>query len=260
MPALQTYEGRLLFDRRHTVYNSPQARRTVIIVSLSQLQNCSESIEATAGRKNLFCRILIDEAWSIHRCMATKQGRILYSFEAAFPGLFTGSLVVDSILDLAGHLSFLEHPHWSASQDTNQVLRTPERQSRYAAFRMKKHSSHPKAEPFAEDTDWHSDCESVDGPLADQVKAKVEEGWKCSHFPVGLRYNGNRPRSLERRSKRRSSKDAAPLLLDEDIAILTRRVQVILEILALSRNLFSTTNTPDGSELAVADEIPAATI
>ncbi|KAH3952549.1 hypothetical protein HBH70_150600 [Parastagonospora nodorum] len=40
---------------------------------------------------------------------------------------------------------------------------------------MKKHSSHPKAEPFAEDTDWHSDCESVDGPLADQVKAKAAQ-------------------------------------------------------------------------------------
>jgi hypothetical protein len=182
MLALQTYEERLLFDRRRAVYNSPRARRTVIIVSLSQLQNCSESSEATAGRKNLSCRILIDEAQSIRRCMATKQGRILASFEAAFRGLFTGSLVIDSILDLAGDLSFLEHSHWSASQDMNEVLGTPERQSRYAAFRMKRHSSHPKAEPFAEDPDWHSDCESVDGLHADQVKAKAEDEWKCKYF------------------------------------------------------------------------------
>lgn len=57
----------VLFDRAHPVYQSTEARRTVVVVALSQLKACAESEPDVLIRKGLFVRILVDEAQTIRR-------------------------------------------------------------------------------------------------------------------------------------------------------------------------------------------------
>lgn len=200
--------------------------------------------------------------------MSAKQRGVLTSFEAQFRGLNSGSPVVDSITDFLEYLAFLEHPSWSAPQDLNEIGETDERKSRYSRFKSRMSSYKRKPIPATDDADWHSDCEPVDGLSADPVQAEIQGGWRCSHFPVGLDYNGNRPRSLERKSKKKSRKNSvaqevialfddnpydsfhrdninklrcctnkafnydiephlAKARLEEDITIVTRRVQIM---------------------------------
>ncbi|KAI4677412.1 uncharacterized protein J4E84_009097 [Alternaria hordeiaustralica] len=47
--------------------------------------------------------------------------------------------------------------------------------------------------------DWHSDCSLVDELDAQQIKESIEDGWQCSHWPALIRYNGDRPPSLDRK-------------------------------------------------------------
>ena len=34
------------------------------------------------------------------------------------------------------------------------------------------------------------------------MKAKSDDGWKCIHFPAGLRYKGQRPTSMDRKDRK----------------------------------------------------------
>ncbi|KAL1594626.1 hypothetical protein SLS60_010387 [Paraconiothyrium brasiliense] len=290
----------LLFDPRHYVYKGPQAGRTVIIVSFNQLQFCSEK---DPKRDNLFLRIMVDEAQAIRRCDQTKQGEVLKSFNAAYRFLFTGSLVVDKLLDLDGYLAFLEDPAWCNDVDLNYRNGEEEERSRYAKF--KKEQITGAASPKPKLQDWDSDCESVSGLNEDQIEEKKAEGWSCKHWPAGLKYNGDRPASLERRKKvkKGSRKDkkgysvTIPPPFEENPYDLyhkqnhnklkccttvafryyvaphvqkkgdnrsekigSARVKVILDILVLARNLFSTVIDANGNLVKVGDKLPPANI
>ncbi|KAJ4369351.1 hypothetical protein N0V86_009182 [Didymella sp. IMI 355093] len=65
----------LLFDPAHSAYKSKDARRTIVVVALSQLQACGESESDAKMRKGLFTRILVDEAQIIqHVTRPSKVG------------------------------------------------------------------------------------------------------------------------------------------------------------------------------------------
>jgi hypothetical protein len=105
------------FDGRHAIFNGPGDARTVVVVSFSHSQNCTE--DSNIGREGLFDRIVIDEAQMIRGCDVTKQGRILKSFKARFWCIYTGSSVVDTIRDIDGYLvctNRLQHGHRSHRQ------------------------------------------------------------------------------------------------------------------------------------------------
>lgn len=99
--------AKLLFDKRHAVYRSANAGRTVVVAIYSQLQAVSEQ---ESGRDGLLVRIILDEAQMIQRCDQTKQGRVLKSFNARYKFLYSGSLGVDTMLDIDGYLAFLQRP------------------------------------------------------------------------------------------------------------------------------------------------------
>ncbi|KAI4659199.1 uncharacterized protein J4E78_005623 [Alternaria triticimaculans] len=172
---------RLLFDKRHSVFTGARAGHTVVVASYSQLQNLKDTESAHEQRHKLFLRIILDEAQCIRRCDRTRQGKILMSFDAHFKAVFTGSPVVDTILDFDG---------------TDEV-----RKSRYDKFKEGLATGvNNRSEPLE---DWHSDCSSVDEPDAQQIKESIEEGWQCSHWPALVRYNGDRPPSLVRNDRRK---------------------------------------------------------
>ena len=192
---------RLLFDKRHSVYTGARAGHTVVVASYSQLQNLKDTESAREQRHKLFFRIILDEAHCIRRCDRTRQGKILMSFDAHFKAVFTGSPVVDTILDFDGYLAFLEFVGWGWVADLNSTHSTDEvRKSRYNKF---KEGLAPgvnnRSEPLE---DRHSDCSSVDELDAQQIKGSIEDGWQCSHWPALIRYNGDRPPSLDRNDRK----------------------------------------------------------
>ena len=295
---------RLTFDQRHDIFTSADAARSVVVVTFNQLQACSEA--SNASRTGLFDRIIIDEAQSIRRCDVTKQGRILKSFQPRFKCLYTGSPVVDTIQDLDGYLAFLQSDHWSSEQDLNRLAGPADRLSRYALFKLGLNSQDIAATATttarATDSTWIDKCPSVLGLTEAQITAKVQTGWRCSHWPACLKHNTNRAQSMERKLRKANSKpsllsaDTEPpfeenpydeyhpdnlnklrccttrafrwyitphlskVMQQSDLKIVGQRVKVILDILFLSRSLYSETTMPDGSKLQVAAEIPDATI
>jgi hypothetical protein len=300
---------RLTFDRRHPVFSSPNAAYTVVVASFSQLSICSETAAAIANRRGLFARIIVDEAQSIRRCNGTVQGRVLKSFRARYKNLYTGSPVVDNMRDLRGLLSFLEENHWSSNTDLNlDLAEDDEQRSRYDHFvrslepgfqSSPASHGHSASTPEVTDNSWVEDCPSVQNMTKSEIQDKINGGWRCSHWPACLKFNGNRPKSMERRARKKSSKkpglsmDTEPPFDDNpydlyhpenlnklrccsvkafdyyiarhmsrnmkenDHLLVGQRVKVILEILFLSRSLYSETVMSDGSTVQVADNIPA---
>ncbi|KAH7096015.1 P-loop containing nucleoside triphosphate hydrolase protein [Paraphoma chrysanthemicola] len=198
---------KILFDARHPIYRSKSAAKTVIVISLSQIQTLPES--PATSREGLFDRIIIDEAQAIRRCDLTKQGKILKSFKARFRNIYTGSPVVDTLKDLDGYLAFLEAPEWSSKEDLNLLLGSDERKSRYETFNHKLSLKSASAQSTAPVNSlstpgqpWVEDCPSVAGLSPTEIQEKIDGGWRCQHWPACLKHNGARPRSLERRSKK----------------------------------------------------------
>jgi len=135
---------------------------------------------------------------SICTCDQTKQGRILKSFKARFRSLYTGSPVVDTVKDIDGYLAFLESDHWAAELDYNMKLGPDDRKSRYEAFKLGLKSDHilpgaGRVRPTHMDQSqaWYDECPSLVGLTAQQVQSKIDGGWICTHWPVGLKYNCN---------------------------------------------------------------------
>ncbi|KAI4667188.1 uncharacterized protein J4E79_001873 [Alternaria viburni] len=197
-----TRKERLLLDRRHSVYTSARAGHTVVVASYSQLQHLKDTESARGQRHKLFLRIILDEAQCIRGCDRTRQGKILMSFDAYFKAVFTGSSVVDTILDFDGYLAFLEFVGWGWVADLNSTHSTDKvRESRYDQFNESLATGvNNRSEPLE---DWHSDCSSVDELDAQQIKESIEDGWQCSHWPALIRYNGDRPQSLDRNDRKK---------------------------------------------------------
>jgi hypothetical protein len=196
----------LLFDPKHPTYKSTQAGHTVVVVTYNQLQNFEDGEKERVERDQLFLRIILDEAQCIRRCDQTRQGAILKSFNANYKAVFTGSPVVDSILDLDGYLAFLEFPLWSYAADLNISHRKEPIRSRYALFKASLDGTAKREHWNAAkdwDSDWDSDCESVDGLDENAIKVKIENGWNCTHWPAMLKYNRNRPSSLDRKARKK---------------------------------------------------------
>ncbi|KAI4914885.1 hypothetical protein J4E90_004921 [Alternaria incomplexa] len=175
-----TRKERLPFDKRHSVYTGARAGHTAVVASYSQLQNLKDTESAREQRHKLFLRIILDEAQCIRRCDRTRQGNILMSFDAHFKAVFTGSPVVDTILDFDGYLAFLEFVGWGWVADLNSTHSTEEvRKSRYDKFKEGLATGvNNRSEPLE---DWHSDCSSVDELDTQQIKGSIEDGWQCSH-------------------------------------------------------------------------------
>jgi hypothetical protein len=113
-------------------------------------------------RKNLFNRIIIDEGQNIRRFGNTKQGRILKSFNAPHKAVFTGYLIVDTLLDIKSYLTFLEFDHWSTKHDLNLTSLHEPKRSRYAEFRRtlgnRRRGRTPRQrDRQQDDSDWDSD-------------------------------------------------------------------------------------------------------
>jgi len=197
-----TRKERLLLDRRHSVYTSARAGHTVVVASYSQLQHLKDTESARGQRHKLFLRIILDEAQCIRGCDRTRQGKILMSFDAYFKAVFTGSSVVDTILDFDGYLAFLEFVGWGWVADLNSTHSTDKvRESRYDQFNEGLATGvNNRSEPLE---DWHSDCSSVDELDAQQIKESIEDGWQYSHWPALIRYNGDRPQSLDRNDRKK---------------------------------------------------------
>jgi hypothetical protein len=148
--------------------------------------------EIANSRKGLFDRIVIDEAHSIRKSDLTKTGKVLRSSDARFRCLFTGSLVVDTIEDMKGYLSFLQKEHWASPDDHNRSFGAQERRSRYSLFRLGLPSNQPvpdtlpvgsassSRQPNTIDN-WYDSCPSVAGLTSAQVQAKQDGGWRCRH-------------------------------------------------------------------------------
>ncbi|KAI4614180.1 hypothetical protein J4E80_006871 [Alternaria sp. BMP 0032] len=293
---------RLLFDPRHAVYTSSRAGNTVVLVTYSQLQVLKDGETERKDRHRLFLRIILDEAQCIRRCDQTRQGKILLSFDAHFKAVFTGSPVVDTVLDFDGYLAFLEFAGWSWVTDFNSTHNLDEvTRSRYDRFRESLATPIPGDRPPPLQ-DWDSDCSSVDELDAQQITESIEDGWQCSHWPALIRYNGDRPPSLERKDRKKIDgkiivRDVpAPFkenpydlyhpqnlnnikccsttafrhyiarhvtktqMEDVDRRIVAERIKIILDMLVLSRNLFTMVTDEAGNEVSIAGEMPPATI
>jgi DNA polymerase III delta prime subunit len=199
----------LLFDRTHSVYKSLNAGKTVVVVSLTEVQH-AKAFEST--HEGMFVRIIVDEAQAIRRCDLTIQGRILKSFKARYRFLYTGSLVVDTMKDIDGYLAFLEDEEWSDPRDRNLVTANESHRSRYGEYIASLEDSEgpslgPSSSNFSTPTQgWDLDCESVKDLHEDDVQRKIGDGWLCSHFPAGLRFNRNRAASLTRNAPKKRGK------------------------------------------------------
>ncbi|KAI4671441.1 uncharacterized protein J4E88_009106 [Alternaria novae-zelandiae] len=162
------------------------------------------------------------------------------SFDAHFKAVFTGSPVVDTILDFDG---------------TDEV-----RKSRYDKFKEGLATGvNNRSEPLE---DWHSDCSSVNELDAQEIKESIEEGLnRKSHqkvdgqsilvdipapFPENP-YDNYHPVNLDSLKccstaafRYYIGRHIKRAVMDEvDVRIVATRVQKILAMMVLSRNLFS---------------------
>ena len=137
------------------------------------------------------------------------------SFDAHFKAVFTGSPVVDTVLDFDGYLAFLEFVGWSWVTDFNSTHNLDEvTRSRYDRFKESLTTPIPGDRPRPTQ-DCHSDCSSVDELDAQLIKESIEDGWQYSHWPALIRYNGDRPPSLDRNDRKKIgaktiAKDVSP--------------------------------------------------
>ncbi|KAK4902677.1 hypothetical protein LTR27_000616 [Elasticomyces elasticus] len=169
-----------------------EPQRVVIVASYTLLS----TLPLKPCMKRFFYRIILDEGHENRRAyLLTARGRVLNYFDAESRWVFTGTPIVNSLIDLCGIAYFLQRPWWSADVDRNQGERYLEWKGVDPDENLPR-IDHAELDEWDEVEDWDDDCSSVDGLEDVDITRKAHnEGWLCSHFPAGEELN-KRPSSI----------------------------------------------------------------
>jgi hypothetical protein len=104
------------------------------------------------------------------------------------------------------------NPASSSKEDYKVTPAVENRRLRYTNSKLGLQSSEPAEPPQQMDAkgsdSWIDRCPSVAGLTKDNIAARIEIGWRCSHWPACLRHNGNRAKSLECKPKRKTGNNS----------------------------------------------------
>jgi len=155
-------------------FDHKDANKIVVLTTYDELQK----LPANNHLKQLFSRIILDDAHSIRDCVGKPLGEVLVRFEPPYRWCFTPTPLIEDLNDLVGLLFFLERPGWSDTFDRNTT-----------------HGGRPDGPPdvrinrFMRESGLyadHPDLEGRVGPVLDQTTTQLPshrllQGLLCLH-------------------------------------------------------------------------------